>query len=306
MIHPTTKKWTKILFSPIIAFFGFLSVHNPKLLIQIRYFLLFHRLPDLKNPKNLNEKILYLKLFTDTAKWTDLTDKYKVREYVEEKGLGDFLVPLLAVWKNIDDINYDDLPNSFIMKANNGGGNTSVKVIKDKSKLSSSDKKQIRSLVEKWLNTSYKKNLAAEPQVRDMKPCVVVEELLQADEGKQSLVDYKIWCFNGKAYYIWVVNDRVGLDTHVMTYDLNWVGHPEYSISTNHYKLAPIIDKPQNLDVMLRVAETLSESFPCVRVDLYNVKGKVYFGEMTFTSQGGLMDFYTEDFLNLAGSLIKL
>jgi hypothetical protein len=306
MIHPTTKKWTKILFSPIIALFGFLSVHNPKLLIQIRYFLVFHKFPDLKNPKNLNEKILYLKLFTDTTKWTDLTDKYKVREYVKKRGLSDFLVPLLAVWRNSEDINYDDLPNSFIMKANNGGGNTSVKIIKDKSKLSDSDKKQLRLLVEKWLNTSYKKNIAAEPQVRDIKPCVVVEELLQTDEGKQSLVDYKIWCFNGKAYYIWVVNDRVGLDTHVMTYDLNWVAHPEYSILTNHYKIAPVIAKPQNLDVMLQVAETLSAGFPCVRVDLYNVKGKVYFGEMTFTSQGGLMDFYTEDFLNITGALIKL
>lgn len=306
MIHPTTKKWTRVLFAPVIYFFNMLSEYNPVLLIKIRYWLLFHRLPNLKNPKDLNEKILYLKLFTDTSKWTDLTDKYKVRRYVEEKGLGDHLVPLLAVWNKIDDFNLDPLPNSFIMKSNNGGGNTSVKIIKDKSVLTDSDKIELKELVNKWLHTVYKRNLSAEPQIRDIVPCVVVEELLPTDEGRSSLIDYKIWCFNGKAHYIWVVNDRIGLDTHVMTYDLNWQAHPEYSISTNHYKLAQVMEKPQNLDVMLSVAEKLSEEFPCVRVDLYNVKGKIYFGEMTFTSQAGLMDFHTDEFLKQAGSLIKL
>ena len=306
MIHPTTNKWTRVLFAPVIWFFNFLSEHNPVLLIRIRYFLLFQKLPNLKNPRNLNEKILYLKLFTDTSKWTDLTDKYKVRKYVEERGLSQYLVPLLSVWSKIEDFDLESLPNAFIIKANNGGGNVSVKVVQDKNELCESEVAELRNLVNKWLHTTYKRNLSAEPQIRDIVPCVVVEELLPLEEGKNSLIDYKIWCFNGKAYYIWVVNDRIGLDTHVMTYDLNWEAHPEYSISTNHYKLANVMDKPKNLDEMLLVAERLSEGFPCVRVDLYNVRGHVYFGEMTFTSQAGLQDFYTEEFLNLTGDLIHL
>lgn len=306
MIHPTTNKWSRIVFAPVIWFFNILSEYNPVLLIKIRYFLLFRKFPNLEDPKDLNEKILYLKLFTDTSKWTDLTDKYKVRKFVEEKGLGNHLVPLLAVWNKIDDFDLDSLPNSFIMKANNGGGNTSVKIVKDKSGLTDTDRTEIKKLVDKWLHTVYKRNLAAEPQIRDIVPCVVVEELLPPDEGNKSLIDYKFWCFNGKPYYVYVISDRVGLNAYVMTYDLNWVAHPEYSVPLDNYKIAQVIERPQNFEEMLDVAQKLAEGFPCVRVDLYNVKGKTYFGEMTFTSQAGLMDYFTNDFLLHAGSLIKL
>ena len=98
MIHPTTNKWSRIVFAPVIWFFNILSEYNPVLLIKIRYFLLFRKFPNLEDPKDLNEKILYLKLFTDTSKWTDLTDKYKVRKFVEEKGLGNHLVGFLLLY----------------------------------------------------------------------------------------------------------------------------------------------------------------------------------------------------------------
>ena len=121
-----------------------------------------------------------------------------------------------------------------------------------------------------------------------------------------SLIDYKLWCFNGKCHYIWACANRDEHSTEVMTYDREWNAHPEYSIFEDGYRHGEILPKPKNLDGMIKVAEKLSEEFPCVRVDLYNVNGKIYFGELTFTSYGGMMDFHTEEFLNLAGGLVDL
>lgn len=131
-----------------------------------------------------------------------------------------------------------------------------------------------------------------------MKPCVIAEEVLPCDPGTTTLTDYKIWCFNGKAYYVWICNDRSkgGNSAHVMTYDLDWNAHPEFSVFNSDYLRGEIMPKPENLDEMIRIAEKLSQGFPELRVDLYNVNGKVYFGELTFTSQGGFMDFYTPEF----------
>ena len=148
--------------------------------------------------------------------------------------------------------------------------------------------------------------LASEPQYKGMVPCVIAEELLPLEEGNKSLVDYKIWCFNGKPYYIWTCSDRDNDGTEVMTYDLNWMPMPEVSIFDSRYRKGKIIPKPKNLDKMLEVAQCLAKPFPQVRLDLYNINGKVYFGETTFTSLGGMMNFYTPEFLLEMGSKVDV
>ena len=141
-----------------------------------------------------------------------------------------------------------------------------------------------------------------------MTPCITVEEVLPLEEGSSSLTDYKIWCFNGKAYYIYVCNNRnkSGNQAHVMTYDLDWNAHPEYSVFNTDYPQGDIIPKPKNLDKMIKIAEILSKGYPEVRVDLYNINGRIYFGELTFTSQGGLMDYFTPEFNLLLGKYIDI
>ena len=119
-MHPTTKKSTRILFAPLIAFCNWLGENHPVTLVKLRYFARFKRFPNLKEPKDLNEKILYLKLFTDTTEWTRLADKYLVRDYVKERGCGKYLVDLYGVWYAAKDIDFESLPNAFILKANNG------------------------------------------------------------------------------------------------------------------------------------------------------------------------------------------
>ena len=298
MFHPTLMTGSsKYLFLPLVKFCEWWGNHYPVSLIKLRYRLVFKKTIDLKNPKDLNEKVLWAKLFSDTSKWTELADKYKVRDYVEGLGLGKYLVKLYAVWYDAKEVNFDALPDTFIIKANNGDGKGTNKIIR-KSELTEEKKAELVKMIDEWLHRKNIGALHAEPQYKGMKPCVIAEEVLPCDPGTTTLTDYKIWCFNGKAYYVWICNDRSagGNSAHVMTYDLDWNAHPEFSVFNSDYLRGEIMPKPQNFEEMIQVAEKLSQGFPELRVDLYNVKGKVYFGELTFTSQGGFMDFYTPEF----------
>ena len=271
--------------------------HFPATLVKIRYRYVFKKPLDLKNPKDLNEKILWAKLYSDTTEWTRLADKYEVRNYVESLGLGDTLVKLYAVWFNKEEVDFDSLPDTFIIKANNGDGKGTNEIVR-KSELTEEKRLELLNVIDKWLNRKDIGALHAEPHYKNIRPCVIAEEVLPCDPGTTSLTDYKIWCFNGKAYYIWICNDRSkdGNSARVMTYDLDWNAHPEFSVFNSDYLRGEIVPKPNNLNEMISVAEKLSQGFPELRVDLYNVQGKVYFGELTFTSQGGFMDFYTPAF----------
>ena len=163
-------------------------------------------------------------------------------------------------------------------------------------------------MVDEWLHRKNIGALHAEPQYKDMKPCVVVEEVLPLEKGTTSLTDYKMWCFNGKCYYTWICNDRSagGNSAHVMTYDMGWNAHPEFSVFNSDYLRGDIIPKPKNFEKMVEIAEKLSKGFPELRVDLYNIDGKIYFGELTFTSQGGFMDFYTPEFNKMLGEKFSI
>ena len=277
---------------------------SPIQVARLKHYYKMHRWPDFEHPKDLNEKMNWMKFYGDTSMWPDLADKYKVREYVAGKGLGETLVKLYGKWDDPGDIDWDALPAQFVVKANNGSGD--VMVCRDKSKL---DTEAVTAYFRKVLNKPYGVN-SGEPHYAKIKPCVVVEELL--DAGTQpvetsSPVDYKIWCFNGEPKYIWVCFNRTKEGTEVAMFDTDWNFHPEYSVYTHHYAEAKqTVPRPACLAEMLRVAAVLSEHIPILRCDLYEVGGKVYFGEMTFTSLGGFMDFYTKEFLDLAGSMARL
>jgi len=285
----------------------FLGKYAPATLLKIRYRYVFKKSLNLDNPQDLNEKILWAKLYADTTEWTRLADKYEVRKYVEEVGLGKTLVKLYAVWYKVEDVNFDALPETFIIKANNGDGKGTNMII-HKSALTSKKYQECIKIIDEWLHRKNIGALHAEPHYKGMRPCVIAEEVLPCEPGKTSLTDYKIWCFNGKAYYVWICNDRSssGNCAHVMTYDLDWNAHPEFSVFNSDYLRGEIMPKPQNFENMIGIAEKLSKGFPEVRVDLYNVQGKIYFGELTFTSQGGFMDFYTPEFNLELGKKVDL
>lgn len=281
----------------------YLGKHNPKKLADRLHKKRVGHHIDWENPTTLNEKINWLKFYSDTSLWSRLSDKYAVRGFVKEKGLSEILIPLLGHWSTPEKIEWDTLPKSFILKATHGSGD--AEVVKDKDDI---DRKRVTEYFRRKLSEPFGLE-TAEPHYLRITPSIVAEELLDISAqgvDSTSIVDYKIWCFDGKAHYIWTCANRKNQTTEVMTYDIEWNAHPEFCMFNSHYKKGKPLPKPQNFDKMIEIAEILSDGFPCVRVDLYNLNGRIYFGEMTFTSLCGYMNFYTDDFQKHCGSLITL
>ncbi len=276
------------------AYYFFLGKHYPLKLASMKYKKKFGKELNWSNPQDLNEKINWLKFNSDTSQWTRLADKYAVREYVKECGLEDILVHLYGKWDNANDIDFDRLPDSFVLKTNHGYS-TNI-IVKDKSKL---DIVKARKQLNKWASKRY--GIAqSEPHYYGIKPCIIAEKLLVEKNStfSSTLVDYKVWCFNGKPQSIWVCYSRTEESVFVAEYDTEWHYHPECSVFTKYYRDGgDIVPKPKNLDALLETAEKLSAGFPQVRIDFYNIDGKIYFGEMTFTCAAGFMDFYTKECL---------
>ena len=288
----------------VVDIFCKLHLLSPIQVARLKHYYKFHKFPDYEHPKDLNEKINWIKFYGDTSKWADLADKYKVREYVESLGLGDTLVKLYGKWDDANDIDWDKCPDKFVLKVNNGSGD--VLICTDKSKI---NKAEVVQKYNKLVMMKYG-DVSGEPHYASIKPCIIMEELLDLTKqtGKStSLIDYKIWCFNGKPYYTWATWNRKGHSANAALYDMNWTYHPEWSVFNESFpKGDSLLPKPESFDRMMEVASKLSAEHPVVRVDLYEVDGMVYFGELTFTSLGGFMDFYTQEFLDMCGKEIIL
>ena len=289
-----TKKWNE-----------FLVDYFTKYVLSKYWYRDFHYRLDWNNPKDLNEKIQWLILNSDTSEWSRLADKVAVRDYVKEKGLGHMLIPLLGVWNDARKIDFDNLPDKFVLKCNHDSA--SVKII-DKSV--GFDKKKIIEDFNNKLRVKFG-YLSCEPHYNRIPPMIMAEEYLPIDGAgiSKTPIDYKIWCFNGKPYIVWVAYNRDNAHGHVEVeqYDLKWNYHHEWGRFTNHYRDGGgKVPCPKSLDEMLNAAKLLSEGFPEVRVDFYDVSGKAYFGEMTFTSDCGRMPFYSKDFLLQMGELVDL
>lgn len=238
--------------------------------------------------------------------WAQLADKYAVRKYVQERGLADILVPLYGRWNTADELlrDWEKLPNRFVLKTNNSCG--TIILVRDKA---SADKESIRRQLSAWLAIRHVGIHAAELHYQYIRPCIIAEELLEdpsVADFSQSLIDYKMWAFDGRPYCCFLAYDRdVTRGTHVFDlYDLAWQERTE-CMSDAEVK-RHLIPKPKNYERMLEVAAILSKGHPQMRVDLYNIDGRIYFGECTMTAQGGYMDYFTNDFLEELGRQCQL
>lgn len=293
----------KIILS-VVNILARMKILTPINVARLRYLYTMHKWPNFENPKDINEKINHLKFYGDTSRWSILSDKYEVRKYIKKQGLEDILIKLYGKWDKVEDIDWENLPNQFVMKCNNGSGD--VLICHDKSKLNI---KETEQYFKRMLNRTFGL-VSGEPHYMKIKPCIIAEELLNNKTqpcNSTSLIDYKIWCFNGKAFAVWCCSNRKQYCTNVGCYDMNWNYHREYSRFTKHYKeSSDTVPKPVCFNRMIEIAEKLSADFPILRVDLYEVDGKVYFGELTFTSQSGCMDYFTQEYLNILGNAVKL
>lgn len=264
--------------------------------IKYRYFYTFHRFPNLNNPKTYNEKLQWLKLNDRNPKYSLMVDKYEVRDYIKKVIGSKYLIPLLGVWDNPDDIDFDKLPQQFVLKCTHNSGSGMV-ICKDKSNINIKDAK--RGLA-KGLNENYYLYYREWPY-KNVKPRIVGEKFIGID-GKTP-EDYKILCINGKADNIMVCTDRDSGTTEFYFFNTKW----ELIRCNDWGKNAPenfTLEKPQNLEKMIQIAEKLSENIPLARIDLYNINGDIFFGEITFFPGSGFdSNLYYEEDLRLGQEL---
>ncbi|WP_314958167.1 ATP-grasp fold amidoligase family protein [Prevotella pallens] len=281
---------------------------NPQKALSLQYKSAHHKNINWDNPQTLDEKIMWLEAMTDTSIWSQLTDKYEVRKFIEKKGYKEILVDCYGVWNNIGEINFETLPNKFVIKCTHDSGSTHI--IKDKSKANIVD--ICKDLQAKLHPIGY---TTCEPHYLSIQPRIIAEELLEERELKDlstSMIDYKVWCFNGVPNVIFLCYDR-HKDTNghsVASYDIydvkTWEVKREYlekDFRPNSHTKFP---RPPKLEDMIECATNISRGFPVVRVDFYCINNKIYFGEMTFTSAGANCYYFSNLGQRVMGQAIDL
>lgn len=232
---------------------------------------------DIDNPKTYTEKIQWAKLYAMDAEKSMLADKYAVREWVAKTIGSEYLIPLLGVWDSASQIDFDALPDAFVLKTNNACGTNLI--VKDRAGFS---EKEARAKLDRWMEWDYGW-MGFEMQYLSIKPKIIAEKFI-CNEGGSEIRDYKFLCFNGEPKYIWVTEDRHTRHTEA-TLDMDWTYAPWCDSSSIVPDKLP--KKPESFTLMTELARKLAVGFPHVRVDFYEVNGKPLFGEMTFTSGGG-------------------
>lgn len=251
-----------------------------KLVINIENFRTYKRFLNKQKPEYFGEKIQWLKLYGNLEKYNDYVDKYKVREFVKNTIGEKYLIPLLGVYDKIEEIDYGILPNQFVLKLNHGSGYNIIVKEKNKENITNINKK-----LNKWIKEDYYK-IKKEYQYKNVIKKIVCEEYINDSKGE--LLDYKFFCFDGEPEFVKVDFDR--FQNHKANfYDNNWklLNLQETGFENNKNE----VDKPKKFNEMLEIARKLSSEFKFVRVDLYNVDEKIYFGELTFTPASGKNSF---------------
>lgn len=273
-----------------------LKIVPDSLYLKIKYKLIMGKKLNLNNPKTFNEKLQWLKIYDRNPKYTTLVDKYKVREYIKNEIGEEYLIPLLGVYNSFEEIDFDSLPNQFVLKPTHTSGDYFI--CKDKSKINYS---LLKKQVDKWLKRKYYW-LHREWPYKNVKPRIICEKFM-VDESGVELKDYKFFCFDGIPKAMFVATDR-GIDTRFDFFDMDFKRLP---IVKNHYLNGrKEINKPVNFDKMVELAKMLSMGIPHVRVDFYNINGKIYFGELTFYHFSGFEKLEPEKYDEIFGNWIRL
>ena len=256
-----------------------------------------HNALPLANPKTYNEKLQWLKLYNAVPIKTLLADKYLVREWVKDRIGEEYLVPLLGVYDKFDDIDFDALPNQFVMKCNHGSGWNII--VQDKAKLDLADAKE---KIDRWMDTNFAFSWGYELHYRDITPKIIIEEYINPDESNHEI---QAWCFNGKINFVSVesIKDTENLVRGTFYPD----GRPtEFEISPNHYHKLDVITDKQAFEKAMELAEKMLVDVPYIRIDFIEWKGSVLFREMTFTSGSGLSVIKPDKYNRKLGDMIKL
>jgi len=282
MANPNLKE-NKLKRAIAVPFRGIIKAISPTLYVKLQYRYITHHKLNLKNPVRYTEKLQYLRLYTypNDELVSKCASRDGVREYIKELDLKDILIPIYGIYDSFDEIDFDKLPNQFVMKCTHACAFNQI--VLDKNKF---DKEVSRKQFKKWLKTNYGEK-TIERHYSSIKPRIIIEKYL--GELDELPVEYKIHVFNGIAKSMYVVTGR-GKDIRYNNYYIDW--KPFDGSQFNGWKKTDYeLKKPENWDEMVKIAEKLAGFFPFVRVDLYNINGKIYFSEMTFTPAKGTLIF---------------
>jgi hypothetical protein len=273
-------------------------IWSDKVFLKLKYYTYFHRWLDFDNPKTFNEKIQWLKVYNRCSDYVNMVDKSKAKQYAA-KIIGEkYMIPTLGVFETVDEIDFDKLPKQFVLKCTHDSGG--IVVCKDKTTLDiAGAKKKLKA----GLRTNFFWKTREWPY-KQVKPRIIAEQYME-DKDTNELRDYKFFCFNGEPKIMFVATERQkeGTETKFDFFDTDYNhldiinGHPMADVPPQ---------KPKNFDLMLSLAMKLSQGIPHVRIDFYEVNGKVFFGEFTFSHWSGNMPFEPEEWDYQLGEWLSL
>lgn len=264
--------------------------------IQMYYFAHFKKFCNLKNPKTYNEKLNWLKLHDKNPIYTRIVDKFEAKEYVKDIIGDQYIIPTLGVWDNFDDIDFDELPQQFVLKCTHDS--EGLVIVKDKDKL---DKEMAKNKIESALKQNFF-YIGREWPYKNVKPRIIAEKYME-DHIDGELRDYKFFCFDGEPKAMFVASDRASDNVKFDYFDLNF-NHLDIKQKYPHAEQP--LRKPVTFEKMIELSKVLSKGFPHVRVDFYEVDGQLYFGELTFYHFSGFMPFEPNKWDKIFGDWIKL
>jgi len=272
-----------------------LSWWDDRFYIEYKYYQIFEKMPNFSSPKSFNEKLQWIKLFDRNPLYTKLVDKYLVRKYVKDKIGGSYLNQLLGVYQSVEEINWNSLPNQFVLKTTHGCGQNIIGHNKAKLNI-----EQAKKDLSRWLTlNNYEKS--REWPYKNVKARIICEEYIPWDRNL-GLLDYKVYCFGGNPTYIDVHYGRYTEHKSIF-YDTDWTRQP-FGLIPKETEIDFL--KPRKLSEMVEIAKELSKDIPFCRIDLYYVSEKIYFGEVTFFPGGGFLPFQPQEYNTTIGNMIEL
>ena len=285
-IFKTRKMRTKIL--------RFLSFIPDRPMLKLQYWIKTGRRLDLKKPQRFTEKLQWYKLYYKNPLMIQCVDKYDVRDYVKSKGLKDILIPCYGVYDNVDSIDWNLLPNQFVIKDTLGGGGNKVIIIKDKESVNIDE---LCNKLRSWVSAKPARKSGGRewPYYSGKNHRIIIEHFLSSNESEGGLIEYKFFCFDGKPEWLYVLANReFGVSVELGGYDDEF--NKQDVIRNDERPLSKDIQKPTTFNQMKEIASQLASGFPHARIDLYNENGQVRFGEITFFDGSGYMTYSPDTF----------
>ena len=294
-------KIKKILEKPQLIVIKLITSRFGKIIPDKQYLKIMYKMKcnlnlNLENPKRFNEKLQWLKLYNRNPDYTKMVDKYEVKEYISKLIGYEYIIPTLKVYNKFEEINFEELPNQFVIKTTNDSGG--IVICKDKNTF---DIKKAQKKITKSLKKNYF-YYGREWPYKNVKPKIIIEKYMEDDKTKE-LQDYKIMCFNGKAKMSFTCTERFTNGLKVTFFDLQWNKLPFERHYPNSKKIIP---KPLNYQKMIELSEILAKDIPFVRVDWYEINNKLYFGELTFFPGNGYEEFTPDEWDFKLGKMLDL